>query len=244
VDLLIKKNFELHHRKIGYRQIKMNLFRDHKLVVNHKKIKRSMRLQGLFCEIRRKKPNYENQYTSKIERAFENKLDQNYEIDKADKVYSGDVTEVRLKSSQKIYMHMVKDLGTKEIVSFNVSANPDASLVLENFRLHLLGIPKVKLQNLIYHTDQGGGFMSDPHINLMQKLKVTQSMSRRGSCLDNAPIESFFGHMKDYVDFKSSKNIEEIKIGVEKYVNYYNYDRPQWNLKKMTPAEYRSHLNY
>ena len=138
---------------------------------------------------------------------------------------------------------MVKDLGTKEIVSFNVSSRPDANLVLENFRLHLLKIPRSKLINHIYHTDQGGVFMSDPHINIMSKLKVTQSMSRRGNCLDNAPIESFFGHMKDYVDFKSFKNLEEVKVGVEKYVNYYNYDRPQWGLKKMTPAEYRSHLN-
>lgn len=244
IDDLIKKTFDDHKEKIGYRQVKMFMFRDHGLKINHKRIKRSMKLQKLFCKIRRKKPNYGNRYISKLERAFPNHLSQNFNIEKADNVYSGDVTEIRLRSSLKIYMYMVKGLRTKEIVSHNVSTSPDTSLVLNEFKKHLTSLPIKTLNTLIYHTDQGGVFMSDNHISLMKKFGVTQSMSRRGNCLDNSPIESFFGHMKDYVDFKSFKNLEEVIKGVNEYVDYYNYERPQWTLKKMTPVEYRSHLNF
>lgn len=220
----------------------MLLERKFALVVNHKKIRRSMKLQGLFCKIRRKKPQYGKQYHSASERAFPNRLKQCFETDVPDSVYSGDVTEVRLKSSQKVYMHMVKDLATKEIISYNISTSPNASLVLDSFREHLKELQPEKLQQLIYHTDQGGVFMCDAHIATMKNIGVTQSMSRRGNCLDNAPIESFFGHMKDFVSFKELNSVSEVKTAVKEYVFYYNNERPQWGLKKMTPAEYRSHL--
>ena len=67
-------------------------------------------------------------------------------------------------------------------------------------------------------------------------------MSRKGCCIDNAPTESFFGHFKDDVDYRSCKTFEELKEMVGSYIGYYNNDRQQWNLKKMTPVSYRNHL--
>ena len=67
-------------------------------------------------------------------------------------------------------------------------------------------------------------------------------MSRKGNCLDNAPIESFFGHLKDELDLKNIENYEELRKNVAKYMKYYNTERAQWSRKKMTPAEYRCHL--
>lgn len=242
IDLKIKDVFEANHEKVGYRQIQMILRRKYSIIANHKKIRRSMRIQGLYCKIRRKKTNFSNQYSSSLERAFPNLIRQNFNIKEADTVYSGDITEARLKTSTKIYMHMVKDVATKEIVSYSVSTSPNTALVLNSFCNHLLTLPKNKIKKLIYHTDQGGVFMSDRHIEEMKKLGVKQSMSRRGNCLDNAPIESFFGHMKDYVDFNNMKSKLEVEKAVKEYVDYYNNERPQWGIKKMTPAEYRSHL--
>ena len=68
---------------------------------------------------------------------------------------------------------------------------------------------------------------------------MTQSMSRKGNCLDNAPIESFFGHLKDDIDIKACRTFEEVKTLVENYIDYYNNGRCQWNLNKMTPAQRR-----
>ena len=74
------------------------------------------------------------------------------------------------------------------------------------------------------------------------KLGMVQSMSRKGNCIDNAPIESFFGHFKDDVDYKICKTFEQLNLLIEEYVKYYNHDRYQWERKKMTPVAYRNHL--
>ncbi len=69
-----------------------------------------------------------------------------------------------------------------------------------------------------------------------------QSMSRKGNCLDNAPTESFFGHMKDEIDTRECKTFEELEKYIDMHIHYYNNERPQWTKKKMTPVEYRNHL--
>ena len=71
---------------------------------------------------------------------------------------------------------------------------------------------------------------------------MIQSMSRKGNCIDNSPVESFFGHFKDDIDYKECKTFEELSLVVEEYIEYYNNERYQWDLKKMTPVAYRNHL--
>ena len=73
-------------------------------------------------------------------------------------------------------------------------------------------------------------------------MGITPSMSRKGNCLDNAPMESFFGHMKDEVDYKQATSFAELKSIIRDYIHYYNYNRYQWTRKKMTPVQYRNHL--
>ena len=85
--------------------------------------------------------------------------------------------------------------------------------------------------------------MSDIHMSMTQRLQVTQSMSRRGNCLDNAPIESFFGHLKDEIDVSSCKNLKEAILIIERYIQKYNHERPQWALDRKTPAECRGLYN-
>ena len=75
-----------------------------------------------------------------------------------------------------------------------------------------------------------------------KELGLGQSMSRRGNCWDNAPQESFFGHFKDEIDMKSCGVSEDVKREIKSYITYYNHYRGQWNLKKMTPAQYRHYL--
>lgn len=76
----------------------------------------------------------------------------------------------------------------------------------------------------------------------MKDIGWKQSMSRKGNCWDNSPIESFFGHMKDEIEYKACQTFQELKEMVDEYILYYNNHRYQWSLKKMTPVEYRNHL--
>ncbi|WP_028595395.1 IS3 family transposase, partial [Paenibacillus assamensis] len=74
------------------------------------------------------------------------------------------------------------------------------------------------------------------------ELGFQQSMSRKANCWDNASMESFFGHLKDELDYKQCTNLEELRICVDEYITFYNSHRYQWTLNKMTPDEFRSHL--
>lgn len=92
------------------------------------------------------------------------------------------------------------------------------------------------------HSDQGGHYTSPTFQKHVKQLGLGQSMSRRGNCWDNAPQESFFGHLKDETYIKTCNSLEELKKEIRSYMTYYNNYRYQWNLKKMTPVEYRNHL--
>ena len=101
---------------------------------------------------------------------------------------------------------------------------------------------KIYLDNVLIHSDQGFHYTNAQYRKLLQDNNVIQSMSRKGNCIDNAPMESFFGHLKDELDYKECKTFEELVEKIDKYIYYYNNERYQWSRNKMTPVEYRSHL--
>ena len=92
------------------------------------------------------------------------------------------------------------------------------------------------------YSDQGFHYTNPQYADRVKGMGMVQSMSRKGNCIDNAPIESFFGHFKDDVEYKDCKTFEELKIKVDEYMNEYNNERHQWGIQKMTPVEYRNHL--
>lgn len=92
------------------------------------------------------------------------------------------------------------------------------------------------------HSDQGIHYTNSAYRKILETHQVHQSMSRKGNCLDNAPIESFFGHLKDELDLSICKTYEDVKNKVRSYISYYNKHRPQWGLKAKTPAEYRGFI--
>ena len=91
-------------------------------------------------------------------------------------------------------------------------------------------------------SDQGVHYTNPVFQRKVIELNIMQSMSRKGNCWDNAPMESFFGHFKDELDYEECLNFSELQKVVDSYIEEYNYHRYQWGLEKMTPAQYRSHL--
>ena len=118
-------------------------------------------------------------------------------------------------------------------MSLEIATNTIKKLCRKHFNLD---------ENVFIHSDQGVHYTSPKFQKLLKSKKIGQSMSRRGNCWDNAPIESFFGHMKDEIDLKSRNTLSEVKAVISKYMCYYNNHRYQWDLKKMTPVKYRNHL--
>lgn len=236
---LIEEIFYAKRQKVGIRTIAMILRNKYGVIVNLKKIARIKREYGLITKIRKKNP-YNIAFKKGLEhRTTPNLLKQNFKVEQADKVYSTDISYLSYKGGQRAYLSATKDLATKEIVTFNISRCLDLDATYGKFYDF---IKNKNCKNLIIHSDQGWHYTHPLYVNKLKELGVTQSMSRKGNCLDNAPIESFFGHLKDEIDLKSCQSFEEVKSKVENYIYYYNNERYQWGLNKMTPAERRCHL--
>ena len=90
----------------------------------------------------------------------------------------------------------------------------------------------------LIHSDQGCHYTSYKFIQLIKDSNLRQSMSRRGNCWDNAPQESFFGHMKDEIDLSKCRDFSDVKYKIDDWIDYYNNDRYQWQLAKLSPNEF------
>jgi putative transposase len=238
--LLVKEIFEKGKKKLGWRPIQMRLNNDYGLIMNHKKIRRIMTKYGLSCQVRRKNPYKKIMKKTQEHRTFENVLARNFKQAIPRKVLCTDITYVYYGNlGKKAFLSAVKDISSGEAVAWEASQNLELEFVLRTVdQLKELGLPP----DCLIHSDQGFHYTNPLYQQRIKQLNIIQSMSRKGSCIDNAPMESFFGHLKDEVDFKGCNTFSEVIIKIKKYMQYYNHDRYQWGLKKMTPVQYRDHL--
>jgi len=226
----IKEVFDKGKSKYGWRSIKMRLPE-----MNHKKIQRIMKKYDLITKVRKRNP-YKAIMKKRLEhRIFPNKLQRAFNQTTPRNVFCTDITYLPW-GGMYAYLSVIKDIATSEVVAWNVSRGLEMTLVTETIK------QMESYENAIIHSDQGFHYTNPLFIEIVKKLKMNQSMSGKGSCIDNAPIESFFGHMKDEIDYKSCKSFKELCLIIEEYMIYYNYERKQWKRNKMTPVEYRNHL--
>ena len=239
--LLIKEVFDKGKKKYGWRTVQMHLKEDLDIIMNHKKIIRIKNKYGLITKIRKVNPYKAIMKKTKEHRTFENILNREFEQDNPFKVFCTDITYVPY-NNRMAYLSVVKDIASKEVVSWNLSNHLTMDLVLDTVKNMKDNINISSLEDILIHSDQGFHYTNPEYISGIKKLNMIQSMSRKGNCIDNAPIESFFGHFKDDVDYKVCKTFEELKNIIDEYMEYYNNKRYQWDLKKMTPVQYRDHL--
>lgn len=230
--LKIKEVFDKSKGKYGWRSIKMAL-----PSMNHKKIQRIMRKYGLLAKVRRKNP-YKAIMKKRLEhRIFPNKLQREFNQIVPFKVFCTDITYIPFQSAYA-YLSVIKDIASGEVVAWNVCMHLEEILVTETLKNMRL----TSSEGIMIHSDQGFHYTNPDYIDLVKELQMIQSMSGKGNCIDNAPIESFFGHLKDELDYESCKNFEELRTKIEEYMQYYNQERKQWSRNRMTPVEYRNHL--
>jgi len=213
--------------------------------MNLKKIHRIKKDYELETVIRKKNKWNVIQRKGLESRVSPNILQREFKQRTPDKVYSTDISYLFYgeNRNKRAYLSATKDLATKEIVAYNVNKNIGLETATDGLEELLKRLSKQERKDLMIHSDQGFHYTNLMYVNKLKKYGITQSMSRKGNCLDNAPIESFFGHLKDEIDLRSCNSYEEVEKMVAKYINYYNNERYQWGLKRMTPIEYRCHLN-
>lgn len=236
-ELQLLELFKEKKGKYGVRRLKMAYDRRFNTRINIKKIKRIKLKFGLKTVIRKR-----NKYRAGFIKGEEHKVapnlvQRNFSPVEDINVLSVDVTELCYMGGKKAYLFGVKELKSRMLVHYSIKERPTIELVIDGISDYLMSLPDEVRRKTILHSDQGFQFTSAQFRSLLSTCEVTQSMSRKGNCLDNAPIESFFGHLKDEADYKRCSTFKEIRAVVKKYMTYYNYERPQWSLKRKTPAE-------
>lgn len=239
--LLIEDVFQRKHRKAGWRVIKMNLERQ-AISMNHKKIRRLMKKYGLVTQIRRRNPYKYLARATQEHRTAPNVLKRKFDQGMPYRAFGTDITYLYDGNGQRSYLSIIKDLASSEIVAHRVSASLGMDLSLDVVRQLATRVDREQLNGALMHSDQGFHYTHPFFSKQLADLGIVQSMSRKGNCLDNAPVESFFGHMKDELDLTCCHSLEQVKAAIDDYVHDYNHHRYQWQRKKMAPVEYRNHL--
>ncbi len=234
----IIKIYHSHKGRYGYRRITLEL-RNNSIIINHKKVARIMSELGIKSLVRPKK--YRS-YKGDEGKIAPNIIERNFKAEKPNEKWTTDVTEFNL-FGQKRYLSPILDMFNGEIISYTISSSPNLNLVIKM----LDGAMNKRTQgkDLILHSDQGWQYQHLLYQNTLTDNGITQSMSRKGNCLDNSMMESFFGILKTELFYlEKFKSMDDFEYELNNYIYYYNNDRIKTKLKGLSPVKYRTQSNY
>lgn len=239
---IIMKAYDHRGYKKGSRSIKMVLEQEFNIILNRKCIQRIMRKYNIKCPIRKANPYRRMMKATREHTIVPNILNREFKQGLAGKVLLTDITYLPYGVSNMAYLSTIKDASTNEILSYKISNSLKINIVTETIENLVSQHKDLLHKDVFIHSDQGSHYTSPKFQKLLKKHNIGQSMSRRGNCWDNAPQESFFGHMKDEINYKDCRTFQEVEIVIDEYIDYYNNYRYQWGLKKLAPVQYRNQL--
>ena len=238
----VLKAFNYKGYKKGSRTIKMTLEKKFNIIYSRKRIQRIMKKFNIVYPIRKSNPYKRIAKATKEHTVVPNLLNRNFKQEVPGKVLLTDITYLPYGNNQMAYLSTIKDGSMNEILAYNVSDKITLDIATDTIHKLMKKCKFTLHKDAFIHSDQGSHYTSPKFQRLLRDYNLGQSMSRRGNCWDNAPQESFFGHMKDEIEYRKCNTLNELKQLINNYINYYNNHRYQWNLKKLTPVEYRNQL--
>jgi putative transposase len=231
----VTEAFTRAHGRYGHRRVHAVLARQgHK--VAKKTVLTLMRALGLVCKVRRRRPYMS--WKGEVGTTAENILNREFTATEPNTKWVTDVTEFRV-GTTKIYLSPIIDLFDRSVVSYSWSSSPDTELTNSSLRdaIATLG-PR---QTPLVHSDQGFQYRHKSWRALLAQAGLTQSMSRRATCLDNSMAENFFGHLKEELFHHDHfDTVEDFTHALDDYVDWYNTTRISTTLKGLSPVEYRA----
>ena len=237
---LVLAGYKMHGYSKGARGIRMALeHMNPPVIMNLKKIRRLMDKFNLSCPIRKANPYRRMAKALKTSNVADNLLKREFECYGPRMVLLTDITFLPY-NGRFAYLSTILDAFTKQVLSYVISDSLEVDFVLETVN-QLIEKHGISLHaETIIHSDQGCHYTSYRFIQLVKDKNLRQSMSRRGNCWDNAPQESFHGHMKDHIreKLRLCTQFAEVKDIVDEYIDTYNNYRYQWDLAKLSPNEF------
>ena len=242
------------HKRYGYRRITLQLKKDG-WTVNHKTVKRLMSKLKLYgITPRAKYKSYKGDFNGTVDnKLLYKRVDaqkhrteyiRDFSTTDVNEKWTTDVSEFHI-AAGKLYLSPILDIHNREIVSYNISRSP--SFVQTTDMLNKAFSRFKDLSHLIFHSDQGWQYQMFQYHKALKERGITQSMSRKGNCLDNSPMENFFGKMKNEMFYGHEyefKTLEQLQKAMEEYIEYYNNERIQVKLKGLTPCQARNQSLY
>ncbi len=222
----------------GSRSIKDTLAIEYDIVYNRKRIQRIMRKYGLKCPLKTKNPYRDIWKATKEDKIAPNLLKRQFKPGEARKVLLTDITYIKHQDAFS-YLSVIIDSETNEPLAYKLSPNLKVDFVIDT--LNQLDQSEFA-DGIMLHSDQGVHYSSKAFRERLEEMDVTQSMSRKGNCHDNAPMESFFGHMKGEVAFNKDWSFEQLQAEIDEYMHDYRYHRHVKGAERMTPYEYGATL--
>ena len=239
IDLgLIKKAYLFRGYDKGVRGIYMRL-KHEGVVMNQKKIRRLMRKYGLYCPIRKANPYRRMAKALRTNAVADNSVKREFKVHGARAILLTDITYIPI-GHDFCYLSVIIDAYTMQVLAHKLSESLEVAFVLETVD-QLIREHGASINDKTYiHSDQGCHYTSVQFRELIGNYGLIQSMSRRGNCWDNAPQESFFGHMKDEIKDKMKKwrTFHDASDTIEDWIDYYNKDRYQMGLMQLSPNEF------
>lgn len=221
--------------RYGYRRVTMEL-KNRGYLVNHKVVMRLMKEEHLTCRVRMKK--YRS-YQGKVGKVAPNVIQRDFHADKPYQKLATDITEFSLFGT-KLYLSPLMDMFNGEILTYVVSGRPVLSQVTDMLQKAFKAVPDEATP--ILHSDQGWQYQHYDYQKMLQDRGWIQSMSRKGNCLDNSVMESFFGLLKsELLYLQNFDSVEDFLEQLVEYIDYYNHRRIKGKLKGMSPVDYRVH---
>ena len=233
---IVQEAWESSRKTYGYRRVAIWLAQRREIVINHKAVLRLMNKLGIRSNARKPR-RYKNLAESALYHRAENILNRDFTASKPNQKWVTDVTYILTQQGWS-YLSTIKDLYDGFIVAHTFGQSNSVQLVTDMLKQ---AKHKEKVTDgLILHSDQGHQYTSQAYYDvLVTEYNITPSMSRRGNCWDNAPMENFFGHLKEeYLRHVKNPSFDEARQLVDEYIHFFNYERIQLKTKQ-TPHERR-----
>ena len=222
----------------GARGIYMRLLHmDPPVRINVKKIRRLMKKYNLRCPIRKANPYRRMAKALRTNNVAENLVQREFECYGPRTILLTDITYIPY-NGEFAYLSTILDAYTKQVLSYVLSPSLELDFVLETVNQLIENHGSSLKTESVVHSDQGCHYTSYRFIEILSNNALRQSMSRKGNCWDNAPQESFYGHMKDRIDISQCLTFDDVKYVIDDYMDYYNNDFYIWELAKLSPNEY------
>ena len=230
----IKSIFHEHKGRYGYRRVTAEM-RNRGFIINHKTVQRLMNSMCLKSRIR--KVRYRS-YKDDVGKIAPNIINMDFVATAPNQKWATDVTQINI-GTTKLYLSPILDMFNGEIISYNISKSPNLEQIYD--MLDKAFAKYDNLDGLIIHSDQGWQYQHFGYRQRLKKHHITQSMSRKGNCLDNAMAENFFGIMKSELLYAEKFDSPKAFIkALEEYIEYYNNKRIKSRLKGKSPVQYRT----